>query len=326
MLDAQTGCEVNEDHDEIKGAPFFPFFVNDWRSGTADLTDEQKGFYIDLLVLMWDRRGGLTTDVAELAQLMRRDRRKVRRLLDELMGLASFGRPAKKLTKPKLRIVDGKLVNGRMMETILRHQKRSELQAQAARRPRKIAETSQQSRSEVAAKSQQTPAPDPVKSMTCASHLYPDPDPEEDKKEERPVGLLSSTGDDAPAPEPKPKRSKPKIEVDALAAFNAYNDTALRIAIPQAGALTPGRRTKIATRIREHGGGDAWARALAAIERSSFLRGRNDRGWRASLDFMLSPTNFAKLMDGGYDDRAPKASSRAMEWMAKRYGQEAART
>ena len=40
--------------------------------------------------------------------------------------------------------------------------------------------------------------------------------------------------------------------------------------------------------------------ALANIERSSFLTGTNDRGWRASLDFLLQPASFAKVHDGGY--------------------------
>lgn len=40
--------------------------------------------------------------------------------------------------------------------------------------------------------------------------------------------------------------------------------------------------------------------ALANIERSSYLTGKNDRGWRADLDFMLQAKSFDRLHDGGY--------------------------
>ncbi len=121
------------------------------------------------------------------------------------------------------------------------------------------------------------------------------------QEEERAEALLSSA-DDATAP--KAKRSKPQIEVDALAAFNAYNELALRVGLPQAATLTPGRRTKIAARIRQHGGMDAWTKALANVEASSFLRGEK-KDFAASLDFLLQASSFAKVLDGAYANREP---------------------
>lgn len=89
-----------------------------------------------------------------------------------------------------------------------------------------------------------------------------------------------------------------------MAAFNAYNDLALRVGLPQAATLTPGRRTKIAARIRQHGGMDAWAKALANVEASSFLRGEK-KDFAASLDFLLQASSFAKVLDGAYANREP---------------------
>lgn len=171
MLEASSQeNDVIEDRDEIKGRdPWFPFFVDEWRAGVAELNDEQTGFYINLLVLMWDRKGGLPTDLDELATLLRRDRRKVRRLVAELKE------------RGKIRVVGGKLVNGRMLKLILKHQDRSEKQTQLAKRPRKVGQKSGQSRGEVGEKSPQTHAPDPEKSMACASQPEPYPDP--DKKD-----------------------------------------------------------------------------------------------------------------------------------------------
>lgn len=101
-----------------------------------------------------------------------------------------------------------------------------------------------------------------------------------------------------PSKTPLPPKGGPS-PMDALRAFESYNALALRIGIPQASSLSPDRRRKIIARLRDHGP-DGWTRALANIERSSFLTGANDRGWRASLDWLLSPTKFAQVHDGGY--------------------------
>jgi hypothetical protein len=109
------------------------------------------------------------------------------------------------------------------------------------------------------------------------------------------------------------KRLKKTVEDDAasdvtptqvLEAFSLYNETALRSAISQAVSLTPERKKKIRARISDHGGMDAWKTAMANIERSAFLRGRNDRGWRADLDFVLQPSSFTRLVEGGYGNGA----------------------
>lgn len=97
---------------------------------------------------------------------------------------------------------------------------------------------------------------------------------------------------------PIPPKGGP-TPMDALRAFESYNALALRIGIPQASKLTPERQRRIIVRLRDYGL-DGWDRALANIERSSFLTGTNDRGWRASLDWLLSPTKFAGVHDGGY--------------------------
>jgi hypothetical protein len=86
---------------------------------------------------------------------------------------------------------------------------------------------------------------------------------------------------------------------DALIAFEAYNATASRCGLQQAAKLTPDRQRKIIARLRDYGM-DGWQQALANVEKSSFLTGTNDNGWRANLDFMVQTTSFAKLHDGAY--------------------------
>jgi hypothetical protein len=112
-----------------------------------------------------------------------------------------------------------------------------------------------------------------------------------------------SAGADAPLPdEPSPKQKR--NYGDALEAFNAYNDLAQRVGLPIARSLTPQRRQKLMARLREHGGLESWRIAMANIERSAFLQGRNNRGWTADLDFVLSASKYAKLVDGVYGNGA----------------------
>ena len=51
-----------------------------------------------------------------------------------------------------------------------------------------------------------------------------------------------------------------------------------------------------------------WAEACRRMASSAFCRGENDRGWRADLDFLCQPKSFNGLIEGKYDDRAPRQS------------------
>lgn len=107
----------------------------------------------------------------------------------------------------------------------------------------------------------------------------------------------------------------------ALAALNAYNDLAARCALPQAAKLTPARERAIIARLREYGL-DGWQQALAMIERSAFLRGRNERNWRADLDFLAQASSFSKVIDGRYGNGAhagvPTEEQRRVEEQSRR--------
>jgi hypothetical protein len=91
-------------------------------------------------------------------------------------------------------------------------------------------------------------------------------------------------------------------ELDALEAFNSYNELALRVALPTCGTLTPQRRKSVMARLREHGP-TSWGKALANIERSAFLRGQI-KDFQVSFDWLIKPTNFGKVADGAYGNGA----------------------
>ena len=84
---------------------------------------------------------------------------------------------------------------------------------------------------------------------------------------------------------------------DAVAAWNAM---AARVGLSPIRKLTPERRGRIMARLSEHGP-DAMTEAIAAVGRSRFCRGENDRRWRADFDFLLQPSRFLKLIEGSYD-------------------------
>lgn len=124
-----------------------------------------------------------------------------------------------------------------------------------------------------------------------------------------PIANQSSTPKPKPTPtvediskdmfvEPKVSTAQSGLTVDHV--VEAWNQMADRTGLRRVSKITPQRRTKIKTRIRQNSV-DEFASALAAVEQSSFLRGENDRGWRADFDWITEPRNFVKLTEGVYD-------------------------
>lgn len=112
------------------------------------------------------------------------------------------------------------------------------------------------------------------------------------------------------APSRKPLEPQPVIE-----AFEAYLAVAAKHGLSQPRTLTPAMRKSIGARLREHTPG-GWQDMLDGLAASDFLRGKNERGWRANLDWIVKPANFSKIVSGNYDNR---------ESTEYRYGQPAAK-
>lgn len=97
----------------------------------------------------------------------------------------------------------------------------------------------------------------------------------------------------------EPEGSTPPSRFSVEDAVAAWNELAGRLSLRKAKTIDARRRKLVQTRLRD-GGEGRWREALAAVERSKFLRGENDRGWKADLDFFCQPKSFAKLIDGCY--------------------------
>lgn len=62
------------------------------------------------------------------------------------------------------------------------------------------------------------------------------------------------------------------------------------------------RQKLLKARINEHGR-DNVVNTIEKIEKSSFLKGQNDRGWVITFDWFVKPNNFIKVFEGNYDDK-----------------------
>lgn len=98
-----------------------------------------------------------------------------------------------------------------------------------------------------------------------------------------------------------PPIQKSDSEVSPENVIEAWNVMADQAGVPKA-KMTPERRKKLKTFVRRHAADDI-TEAIWTIPRSPFLRGENDRGWRANLDFLLQPSSFTKIREGVYSEQ-----------------------
>lgn len=94
--------------------------------------------------------------------------------------------------------------------------------------------------------------------------------------------------------------SEKPLTVDEV--VEAWNETAGSIGLRRCAKLTEDRRKRLRSLIRKYPIED-FQTALAAVRRSSFCRGENDRGWTADIEFFSRERNFVKLIEGSYDGK-----------------------
>lgn len=68
--------------------------------------------------------------------------------------------------------------------------------------------------------------------------------------------------------------------------------------------LTDARKTHIQARIKEYDE-QCVIDVILKASKSDFLRGNNNKRWRADLDWLINPNNFVKVMEGKYDNKKP---------------------
>lgn len=109
-------------------------------------------------------------------------------------------------------------------------------------------------------------------------------------------------GADAPETAAEPPAT-PRHSIDYESIKSLYNSTCK--SFPRCTAMSEARKKSIKARFSSGYTMEDLKAVFAKAEASSFLKGRNDRNWTASFDWLIKDANMAKVLDGNYDDHHP---------------------
>lgn len=263
-----------------------PLFTDAYIADTTHLTMEQSGCYMQLLMVAWRTKTcDLPNDNKILARMCRMH---INRWLK-----------IRPVLEPFFTIEDGRIFQKRLKkERGFVQQKCEKNRANANAKWRKTNETTN------------------ANAHANAYAPTPTPTPIEERKKEHPkkdVRKKESFGADAPSS----AIADPRIVLISSSANDAvriWNEMAERTGLPKCQKLTASRKSKLNARIRDAGGMAGWCAAVERVEETPGLLGDNDRGWKATIDFLLQENSFTKLMEGGYDHwRAKRRRSKTDE-------------
>lgn len=99
------------------------------------------------------------------------------------------------------------------------------------------------------------------------------------------------------------KDSKVKESIDYDGIKDAYNT--LCPSLPSVKSLSDARKKAIRARLNQYSIEDVHE-AFRKAEASDFLKGKNDRNWTATFDWLIKDANMAKVLDGNYDNKQSK--------------------
>ena len=69
-------------------------------------------------------------------------------------------------------------------------------------------------------------------------------------------------------------------------------------------SVSSGRRKTLLARLQEQFWRESFTEGIERMGSSDFCRGKNDRAWKANLDFFLRPDSLVKILEGKYDNHA----------------------
>lgn len=93
-------------------------------------------------------------------------------------------------------------------------------------------------------------------------------------------------------------RERDSIDYQQIA--DLYNETC--VSFPRLTKLSESRKKAIRARLKQYSVDD-FRRIFELAESSDFLKGKNDRNWSATFDWMVKDANMAKILDGNYNDK-----------------------
>ena len=96
-------------------------------------------------------------------------------------------------------------------------------------------------------------------------------------------------------------QSKDRERIDYQLIADMYNETCG--SFPRLVSLSENRKKAIRARLTTYTV-EQFEEVFRKAEASHFLKGGNDRNWSATFDWIMKDANFAKILEGNYDDRA----------------------
>lgn len=100
-------------------------------------------------------------------------------------------------------------------------------------------------------------------------------------------------------PPPTPSRGE-AAAVPYAKIMQLYNETCT--SLPHIRIIDGQRKKAVAARWRTYHGLDDFRRLFQRAQASDFLRGGGERNWIADFDWLMKPTNMARVLEGKYDN------------------------
>ncbi|MFA6662016.1 MAG: HNH endonuclease signature motif containing protein [Bacilli bacterium] len=96
------------------------------------------------------------------------------------------------------------------------------------------------------------------------------------------------------------RQSEPAIPSPYNDIMNLYNE--ICPSFPKIITINGNRRTTLKNLLKTYTA-DEVKKVFEKAEQSDFLKGKSDRGWKASFDWIIKPANFIKILEGNYDNK-----------------------
>lgn len=275
--------------------PALQWFPRDWIADTRHLTLEQRGAHHDLLMFAWCRpKPELPDDDADLARFLGITVgrwRKIRPAIESLWQVADGVWTHKRLTAEHAKAAEKSSKNSEVSRT---RWKKTELRVVNGNND--LADTN---------------------GMLTITRTNK-------KKKERDrwsANADSSSGDDVTAPEPPfeltPSRVGDQARELAKEMAHVWNEVC-GDSCPEARTMSDLRRRSLVKRFKDDLDGDLerWRAFCRLVRASSFLAGQTRAGFTATIDWVIKPANFIKIVEGNYVDRATSGGLEGYIWEA----------
>ena len=96
-------------------------------------------------------------------------------------------------------------------------------------------------------------------------------------------------------------KPSPPSKSECESIFDLYNT--ICVSYPKLTAQSAARIKAIKARFNSGYTTEDFKRLFEKAESSSFLKGKNDRNWSATFDWLIADKNMAKVLDGNYEDK-----------------------